>query len=371
MRRILIALVLGLMGLAIAATATETDNYKDKFSSISWGGSDGSRPWSGPWSEIGDDGDEKKGNVRVVSSGNCASGNCMRMSALTTLLGAIGAVRTADTSVLEDASLRFDLKATPSLLGSQLQVQVTGGGGWATVAEYQLGGGVTDHPTIDVSDYGSENFRVRFLFTGLLLSSEAFIDNIEILGTMVEETTTTTSTTTTTTTTPSTTSTTQPPPSTTSTTRSPVTTTTTGGSTDGTAGPPSSTTSTTVSGSSSTTTTTLAGGSGGPGSTLPPTSATTTISTAEGGAGQGSGVGGTVANTSGIRASSRGLQADFQGDLYGDVRAVSSLNGVDVQVDYNMAVEVIESSWAWMVLLGLLVAYSIITGLDRRRRLDA
>jgi hypothetical protein len=43
------------------------------------------------------------------------------------------------------------------------------------------------------------------------------------------------------------------------------------------------------------------------------------------------------------------------------------LGGVDFQADYNMAVEVIRASWAWMVLLGLLVAYSIISGLDRRR----
>ena len=32
-----------------------------------------------------------------------------------------------------------------------------------------------------------------------------------------------------------------------------------------------------------------------------------------------------------------------------------------------MAVEVIEASWAWIVLLGLVIAYSIISGLDRRR----
>jgi len=44
---------------------------------------------------------------------------------------------------------------------------------------------------------------------------------------------------------------------------------------------------------------------------------------------------------------------------------VSDLNGVDFQAKYNMAVEIIEASWGWMVLLGLLVAYSIISGLDR------
>jgi hypothetical protein len=50
------------------------------------------------------------------------------------------------------------------------------------------------------------------------------------------------------------------------------------------------------------------------------------------------------------------------------VRTVSSLNGVDLRADYNMAVEVIRASWAWMVLLGLVVAWALISGLDRRRR---
>ena len=70
---------------------------------------------------------------------------------------------------------------------------------------------------------------------------------------------------------------------------------------------------------------------------------------------------------SGIRAAATGLQANFQGDLYGEVRTVSALNGVDLQADYKTAVEIIRSSWAWMVLLGLLIAWAIITGLDRRR----
>jgi hypothetical protein len=70
---------------------------------------------------------------------------------------------------------------------------------------------------------------------------------------------------------------------------------------------------------------------------------------------------------SGIRAAARGLQADFDRDLYGEIRTVSSLTAVDVRAEYNMAVEVIRASWAWIVLLALLVGYSIVSGLDRRR----
>ena len=382
MRRLTAAfLAIAMMGLSITASADETEHYKDKFTSISWHGSDGTLPWSGPWSEIGDDGDEKRGNVRVVSSGNC-SGTCMRMSALTTLLGSIGAVRSADTSLLEDVTLSYDIRSTSSLIGSTLDVQVNGGGGWVEVADYQLASGINEHATIDVSDFSSENFRVRFLFSGLLLSSAVFIDTIEILGTYIEPTTTTT---TTTTTVPQTTTTTAP----TTTTTHPTTTTSRPDATTSTSIPGSGSPAPTTAqpGNDGPTTTTLPGEAGGSTTSTAPDSSTTApiIAVGPGDPGQGGGPdqGGPVdegtggddsteafaPGGSGIRAAARGLQANFQGDLYGEVRSVSALNGVDFRADFSMAVEVIESSWAWIVLLGLVIAYSIISGLDRRREI--
>ena len=377
MRRLTAAVVaIALMGLAVTASAHETEHYKDKFTSISWHGSDGTLPWPGPWSEIGDDGDEKKGNVRVVSASNC-SGTCMRMSALTTLLGSIGAVRSADTSFLEEITLSFDVRSTSSLLASTLDVQVNGGGGWVGVAQYNLAPGINEHASIDVSDFSSEDFQVRFLFSGLLLSSEVFVDTVEILGTYIEPPTTTTVPQTTTTTTPTTT-TTQPSTTTTSGPEGTTSTTTTqpGGG--------KSTTTTTQPGGGKSTTTTLPGDTdGSTTSTRPDSTTTTIIAGGPGGPGQGGGPDGGgpdgegtdgddatnafAPGGSGIRAAARGLQANFQGDLYGDVRSVSALNGIDFQANFNMAVEVIEASWAWIVLLGLVIAYSIVSGLDRRR----
>jgi hypothetical protein len=384
-RRLTAALVsIALMGLAVTASAHETEHYKDKFTSISWHGSDGTLTWPGPWSEIGDDGDEKKGNVRVVSASNC-SGTCMRMSALTTLLGSIGAVRSADTSFLEEITLSFDVRSTSSLLASTLDVQVNGGGGWVGVAQYNLASGINEHASIDVSEFSSENFRVRFLFSGLLLSSEVYVDTVEILGTNVEPTTTTSTTVpqSTTTTTAPTTTTTQPSTTTTSGAEGTTSTTTPGSSS------PAPTTTTTRPGDGKSTTTTLPGDTDGSTTSTSPDSTTTTIiAGGPGGPGQGGGPdgggpegngpgdGGTdddaatnafAPGGSGIRAAARGLQANFQGDLYGDVRSVSALNGIDFQADFNMAVEVIEASWAWIVLLGLVIAYSIVSGLDRRR----
>ena len=365
MRRLVLTVAtLGMLSVAVTATASGgTEHIRDKFVSITWGGSDGSLPWSGDWSEIGDDGDEKKGNVRVVSSGKCASGNCVRLSALTTLVGGqIGVMRTADTSDLAETTLSFDLETTASLLGSGLVVQVSDGGGWVTVAEYDWGSALSDAPTIDVSEFSSEDFSVRFMFSGALLAGEAFVDNVEITGTFVEETTTTTTAPTTTTTTSAPATTTTSAPSTTSTQPAAAPTTSRPQS-----GSSPSTTSTTVAVTAATSTTTPGGPGPDLGIDVPPPS-TTSTSVVEVGTEPVPGDDGAPPDGSGIRAAARGLQANFQGGLYGEVRTVSALNRVDFQADYNMAVEIIEASWGWMIVLGLLVAHSIISGLDRRGR---
>lgn len=371
MRRFAVALItLTLVGMTVTAGASATGNIKDKFTSIGWGGSDGSLPWSGSWEENGDDGDEKEGNVRVVSSGNCASGNCIRIGALTTLLGPIGATRGADTNDLHELELGFDIKAPGSVLGSTLQVQVRDGGEWDTVKTYNLTSSISEHPTIDIDDYRSHDFQLRFRFTSTLLGSEVYIDNVEISGVSEEGEDTTTSTTepdptTTTSTTAPTTTTTKPPPTTTTTTgqatttqpratttsevhrSSTSTTTTVGVPSTSTPSAPGTTTATDDQGDSSTTTTVALAGPGEP-----------TGGAGDGGSGPGP-------EGSGIRAAARGVQASFQGDLYGEVRTVSSLGGVDLSADYNMAVEVIRASWAWMALLGLVIAWAVISGLDR------
>ena len=374
MRRLtVIGLVTVLFCLGLTAAATNSEIFKDRFSSIGWGGSDGSLHWSGPWTEVGDDGDEKKGKVRVVSSGHCANGNCMRIAG--GLLQDIGARRSADTSDLESLSLCYDLKNVTSLLPlglTELRVQVRGDGGWVPLAAYDLGDAFSGHYTHDLDDFSSEDFQVRFLVSGAAMTSEVFIDNIEVEGEIAEDdssttTTTTTTPTTTTTTVAGTTSTTVA--STTTTTRPRVTTTTTTDPDSG-SSTPSSTTSTTLSdtrsdqeigsvGSSTTTSTTL--------TTTEPAAIAPTGAIPGSGEDAGSEESDSIPVGSGIRAAATGLQASFQGDLFGEVRTISSLGGVDLQAEYTIAAEVIRSSWAWMVLLGLLTAWAIVSRLDRKR----
>jgi hypothetical protein len=348
-----IVAILAILGLTIPAAAHENGNYKDKFDSIGWGGSDGSLPWSGPWHEIGDDDDEKFGAVRVVSSGNCPSGNCINITGA--LINGIGVRRAADTSLLAEPELCFDLVIIPGLdLDGTLKVQVQTNGPWVTISEHNLSEEGEEHVTLDLSDFRSSQFHVRFLVTGLVTTSDVFIDNIEISGEMIEGTTTTTAPSTTTTTEgdggQATTTTTNPDTSTTTTTER--STTTTRPTTDTSSPDPDSSTSTTVvdttttsSGGNSTASTLIAAGGGD--DDLPPTS----------GGPEGSG----------IRQTARGLQADFDGGLFGEVTAISPITGVDFQARFSMAVEIIEASWVWIVLLALVVSWSIVTGMERRR----
>lgn len=364
MRRVAAAstclLLLLLLASALAATATEGGSYLDRFTSIGWGGSDGSLPWSGPWQELGDDGDPKLGNVRVVSNGNCADGACMQLGGDLILLQSFGATRQADTTEFADEfELSFDLKTTGGSAGATLRVQISRNGSeWSTLTSYDLKSAVTEKATFEVDeDYRSEQFRIAFVYEGLLdlNSPKAHIDNVELLGVLGEEdgdsTTTTTTTTTlasTTTTAPSTTTTLA---STTTTTRSAVTSTT----------------------STTTTTTVVPAASGGDETPRINTTSSTTTTTPESGDDNGSEAvilaGSAPTGGGGIRQAARGVQADFDGALFGEVRTVDpAFTGVDVGVDFSMAVEVIESSWAWLVLLGLLIAWSAVSGLDRRQR---
>ena len=70
---------------------------------------------------------------------------------------------------------------------------------------------------------------------------------------------------------------------------------------------------------------------------------------------------------SGIRQATRGLQANFDGSLFGQVTPISPITGVDFQARFTLAVEIIEASWVWIVLLALVISWSIVSGMERRR----
>jgi hypothetical protein len=294
--------------------------------------------WSGTWKEIGESDGPKTGHVHVDGQGSCSSGSCLHLFGDGEQLS-VGVSRPADTSFLDEAEVSYKVAygyiETVDVGSAKLLVQVSSleKGAWVTIDSYILGSESfgTEHPVVEVTSHLSSLFALRFVVSGLL-SGEVYIDDVEIKG-AYRETATTTTTTSKPTSTVESVATTIRSRSTTSTTRPEETTTTL-----------AATTTTTT----DRTTSTIA-------------AAVTRLGNPPSPPQRRLGDAGTLRDTP------NGIQTSFDGSLFGDVGAVPIFDKVDVGVDYNMAVEVVESSWAWMALLGVVIGWAIVTRIDRRR----
>ncbi len=352
----LVGLVAVIGSLCLSGLAHDDwESYADEFMSIRYSRNDGTLDWASNWTEVNDDGTVFGGDVHVANDSYCADDPCLNLYASLLQLQAIAAQRCADTSVFSNVEISFDMRRRfPLLVGPTLRVKVStnGGGSWSTIATYPLNvnDGSVQHKVI-TGDWVSEDFMLKFEGSGLV-NGEVFIDNVVVTGEPAETGTTTTSTTTTTK--PTTTTTSSPTTTTTrptTTTTGDDTTSTTLGSTT-TTNPPTTTPTpgqaTTTTDDPGTTTTGAGGNGGGPGPDRP------------GGSGGGPGDGG-------LRDTGTGIQGNFQASLFGEMAPMTALEPADVVLDYKMAVEVIESSWGWMLLLGGVIAWSVVKGLDRRK----
>lgn len=284
-------LFLTLVGALLAsggpAAAQTPRTFADEFDAVSYSGSDGSAPWSGPWVEVGESDGPGSGVVRVVESDRCRSGtgSCLRIGSSSGYQGKHGVSRSVDLDGASSATLSFEFRRKRDGQPSgkaRVQISSDGGESWATLWTIKLSG--TDRTKTrsrDITSHAMGGTVIRFV--GLGTDDEAYldIDHVAIVASFPQETTTTTTQpppappTTTTTSSPSgpaTTTTTSEPPAATTTTlpQSPATTTTTSRGPSTTA--PTGVTPPSVRGTS----TTVAGGEDGVVTTTIDTSTTTT-----------------------------------------------------------------------------------------------
>ena len=350
-----IALVVALASTAVAAVYL---GYRDDFNAVSYWGDEGTLDWWSSWKEVGENDGAGSGAVFVNTDANCFIDKCLQIVSGGESIANLGAYRVAPTSLLTSPELSFYLKRRYlGGTGGVVKVQISNDGGatWKKTLLAKPFDASDASPvkyTFDISQWASTETAVRFVLhtpEGKSISGTVFVDSVWITGRAQ-----TTTTTTTTTTLPETTSTTLP--ETTTTTTEPHSTTTTA--------PDETTTSSRPAEIEDTTTTTV------PSSTTTTEDTTSTTTAAvfiaasddppEGPSGPPEG--------SGIREAETGIQADFDSALFGDVEGGTiSISSVDHQVDYRMAFELIKSSWVWLVVLALVVAWSIVSGLDRRR----
>lgn len=346
MRRGLAVLtVLALMGVGTTATGVTTEGkYLDLFSSVTYGGSDGSIQWKTSWNEIGEGDGPEIGQVAVGLGPLCSSGKCLRIAGSGEEVDEIGAWRSADLSTYHKAFLRYQLNGLMLVEGEEkgdarVYVEVSDDSvSWDRLERIDLYGGVASVGKLgfDVSEWISEGFGVRFFVEGFFIGS-VFIDNVEIA---VERETTTT------TTAPETTTTSEP---TSTTTDPPVTTT---------SRPPTTTTSSVTTSTSPTDATTKVRD----GTTTTAGWVTSTTGPAR------IGSTGDPPSGSGLRDAGSGLQFDHEKGLMGDMDMDDpQVLGIAIGAEYSMAVELVESSWIWLVALLVIIATAMVIGLDRRR----
>jgi hypothetical protein len=347
-----VAIVTLLSSVALAGVVDPLGTYRDEFNQKGYTGSDGTEYWGDdPWKELGDDGSPTSGTVYV------ANGRLNVLSeGIEPLKEGVVVQRHADTSVFSRFELGYEIGFVGETGVVTVEKSIDGGEIWHQLAKYDLEDGFSKNPVISIGG-PYEGTIIRFIVTGL--QGELFIDDVELKGELATEPTTTTSSTSTTSTTTVvktttttkvdlTTTTSRPEPTTTSST----TTTTRPGETTTTTRPGETTTTTRP---EETTTTTQ------------PETTSTSEAVIVPGSDNDPGDSGTPPEGSGIRQSARGIQASFDGQLFGDMPPDGGISGVDHQAAYRMAAEVIEASWAWLVILALVLAWSIVSGLEKRR----
>lgn len=370
------AMTSGLVVVLMASVALAGgSNYKDSFVDAKYTGSNGTLEWPGetPWIEVKDDGSPTSGKVQALSDGNCPDGSCLAIRSTALTLEGVGASRAADLSVFADATLKFKMNVVLGLLPTDAMLMVQGwdGAEWQTIASYGLvfNEGLSSRSIPLASSYLDDSFQLRYLVSGLL-NGDVYLDYVELAGTL-EPTTTSSTTTSPTSSTTSSTVTTLPVnttlPKVTTTTIALLSTTSTKPSTSTT-----ESTTTTAGDSSDTTTTTSSSTSedsddaGSPG----PTAATTTTtphetSTTDDGLTVIPQV--ELPDDPGLRRASIGLQVGYQDGRLGEIAEAPDLLGVAIEPSYALAAEVFESSWVYLLVLLLVIATAIVSGIDRRR----
>lgn len=175
---------------AIQYATSHNETVRDEFSSISFGGNNGSSVWDRGWQELSESNGPSNGLVKVVSSSYCSSANCMRLGnsiALGASFTGRGVLRRANLSGATSATLSFDYRRNSYNGSAAVTLEVTKDGGisWHPLAKYSLNqrDGSSISQTFDISAYASRDTQIRFIGSGhfpLLTNTYFYFDNIQI-----------------------------------------------------------------------------------------------------------------------------------------------------------------------------------------------
>lgn len=161
-------------------------NVEDQFISQTYNGNTGSQNYTTDWQEFGESNGPASGDVTVVNSARCASGNCFRIGGFAANINNDGAFREANLDGATTATLNFDRRRV--LFGStatvSLEVSENGGSTWTNLVTYTLDVSDSDQiaESFDLTPYIANNTQIRFIGTGStsLIGDWIYFDNVEI-----------------------------------------------------------------------------------------------------------------------------------------------------------------------------------------------
>ncbi|MBT8105233.1 MAG: hypothetical protein KJN88_06290, partial [Gammaproteobacteria bacterium] len=167
--------------LLLAATASHADTVRDEFTTVSFGGNNGTDTWSADWQEVGEADGAGAGAVRVVSNGFTWAGNALRVD----LGGSFAAIREANLLGASGVTLTYDYRQSVGDADSgQLQLQVSDDGGstWTPLRTYTFAaedpGPVSE--SIDITAYAASDTQIAFIVTEVEILNQFFVDDVQI-----------------------------------------------------------------------------------------------------------------------------------------------------------------------------------------------
>ena len=317
--------VVALTLIAIAGTALALiQSARDEFSVIAYGGNNGTVDWTSSWNEVGELDGPTAGAVDVVKNTRCVADNCLRIGGNPADVDGRGVWREANLASALSAALTFSYRRESAVGTGSVALAISNDGGatWVTLAVYDFAGSANRiNESFDITSFASSNTRIRFLASGSGVTNYLYFDNVDITADLPTSTTTTATVTIDTTTTTATVA--PTPTSTTSTTAPTIASDTTTAAT--------------------TTTTTAAVATTTPTTTVAPTTSSTTSTTA----------------AAVIEAPPPGT-----GEVHPAARSLSPIEGLTVA--FSTAAEALGDSALPAIVLGTLVAWLAILGLEQR-----
>ena len=160
-----------------------TNVFLDQFDLRQYDNSDGNVAWSGPWTEVGEDGNPQSGNIQIAVDNGSVPGQTYALRTV----GTTAVQRAASLAGYTNVSVAFDYRRTGLRATNYVVVYASANNGATFTEVGRIGGATNDGSyfpaSFNISSYASTGTVIRFAgSTGRGTTNIVWLDNIRILA---------------------------------------------------------------------------------------------------------------------------------------------------------------------------------------------